>query len=76
MTPEKLICQLRKNAQETVFSQLKEFKGRKFIDILTFIHTDGQNPLPTKKGLTVAPHLWPQFRRALAQAEAALIAAG
>jgi hypothetical protein len=28
------------------------------------------------KGLTVSPHLWPQFRKALAKARAALIQEG
>jgi len=76
MAADKLILELPKNSREAIRLRLGEFKGHKFVDMRVFITEDGKDPIPTKKGLTIAPHLWPQFRRALAQAEAALIEAG
>jgi hypothetical protein len=41
-----------------------------------FAKEDGKEPAPTKKGLAVSPQLWPNFRAALAQVEAAMIQEG
>jgi hypothetical protein len=73
---EKVIAEIPKNARETICFRLGEFRGHKFIDMRVFVKEDGKDPAPTKKGLAVSPSLWPQFRAALAQAEAALIEAG
>jgi hypothetical protein len=73
---DKQICQLPKNARETIWFRLGEFKGHKFIDMRVFIIEDGKDPAPTKKGLAVAPNLWPQFKEALTQVEAAMIEVG
>jgi hypothetical protein len=70
------VCVVQKNARETIKFKLGEFKGHKFIDMRVFALEDGKDPLPTKKGLAVSPQLWPQFRKALAQVEAAMIEAG
>ncbi len=48
------------------------FKGRTYVDIrLYFTDADG-NLKPTKKGVTVPPELWDQFRQGLQAAEAEL----
>jgi Transcriptional Coactivator p15 (PC4) len=79
---EKPVCELPKNSRETIRFRLGEFKGHKFVDMRIFITEPGKNggqpkdPTPTKKGLAVSPQLWPQFRAALAQVEAAMIRAG
>jgi hypothetical protein len=73
---EKPVCELSKNSREVYQFRLSEFKGHKFIDLRIFTKEDGKDPAPTKKGLAVAPHLWPQFRQALAQLESAMIEAG
>jgi len=39
------------------------------------VHEDGKDPAPTRKGLSI-PHLWGQFRQALADVEEGLIQAG
>ncbi len=72
----KQICQLSKNTRETIWFRLGEFKGHKFIDMRVFITEEGKEPAPTKKGLALSPLLWPQFRKALRQVEAAMIEAG
>lgn len=48
------------------------FKGRTYVDIrLYFTDADG-NLKPTKKGVTVPPELWDQFRQGLQAAEVEL----
>uniref|UniRef100_A0A7V4LDE3 Transcriptional coactivator p15 (PC4) C-terminal domain-containing protein n=1 Tax=Desulfobacca acetoxidans TaxID=60893 RepID=A0A7V4LDE3_9BACT len=69
---DKTICELQKNAKTIIRFRLGELKGHKFIDMRLFVSDDGQEPTPTKRGLAIAPHLWPQFRRALAQVDQVL----
>ncbi|MGO9175717.1 MAG: transcriptional coactivator p15/PC4 family protein [Desulfobaccales bacterium] len=73
---DKPVCEIQKNARETIRFRLGEFKGHKFVDMRVFAVEDGKDPAPTKKGLAVSPTLWPQFRAALAQVEEAMIEAG
>lgn len=78
---EKPVCELPKNSRETIRFRLGEYQGHKFVDMRIFINEAGEdgkpkNPAPTKKGLAVSPVLWPQFRQALAQVEAAMVGAG
>ncbi len=77
---EKPVCEVPKNAREKIVFRLGEFKGHKFCDMRIFItdpgEDNGKESAPTKKGLAVSPALWPQFRAALAQVEAAMIQEG
>jgi len=79
---DKPIFEIQKNSRETIRFRLGEFKGHKFLDMRIFIAEPGENgslaqdPAPTKKGLAVSPALWPQFKEALAQVEAAMIQEG
>ena len=70
------VCELAKNAREKIIFRLGEFKGHKFIDMRVFAVEDGKDPAPTKKGLAVSPALWVQFRAALDQVEAVMVAEG
>jgi hypothetical protein len=70
------VCELAKNAREKIIFRLGEFKGHKFVDMRVFAIEEGKDPAPTKKGLAVSPALYPQFRQALAQVEAAMIKEG
>ena len=76
MSDEKVIIELSKNAREVYRFRLATFKNYQFVDMRIFTREDGQDPAPTKKGLAVSPQLWPQFRQALAQVEAAMIEQG
>ena len=79
---DKPVCELPKNSRETIRFRLGEFQGHKFCDMRIFVTEPGENggkprdPAPTKKGLAVSPALWPQFKQALAQVEAAMIQEG
>jgi hypothetical protein len=79
MAMSDLICELPKNTREAIKFSLGEFKGHRFCDMRIFITEPGEDggnakdPVPTKKGLAVSPALWPQFKAALVQVEAAMI---
>ncbi len=72
-----VICKLPKNAREQIVFSLNEWKGKHFLDLRVFlVGEDGGPDIPTKKGLTLAVDLYPQFKKGLAQVEAALIEGG
>jgi len=72
----KQICEIPKNSREAIKLTLAEFKGHKLIDMRVYAIEESKEPTPTKKGLAVSPALWPEFRKALAQIEAAMIQKG
>lgn len=72
----KQLCLLPKNSREDFRFSLEEYRGHKFIDMRVYAKEEGKDPAPTKKGLAVSPALWPEFKEALAQVEAAMIAEG
>ena len=72
-----VISKLTKNARETIFLSLSEFKGHRLIDIR--VHVPGEQEgdwVPTRKGVSLAVGLYPAFKQALAELEEALIKQG
>ncbi|MBM4284254.1 MAG: hypothetical protein FJ128_03240 [Deltaproteobacteria bacterium] len=72
-----VISRVPKNAREVVFLSLSEFKGRRLIDLR--VHVPGNTEdewVPTRKGVSLAVGLYPAFKQALAELEAALIDQG
>jgi len=68
----KVIYEFKRNAEETMRISLSTFKGRTYVDIRLF-YTDANEELaPTKKGVTITPELWDEFRAGVAAAEALL----
>ena len=77
MTTE--IATIEKNRSEELRIALKEFKGRDYLDIRTFIEPyadEGQGRVPTKKGATLAVAKLPELIAALQKAEEEARAAG
>lgn len=70
------ICELAKNSPEGIRFQLGEIERHKFVDFRLFVREDSQDPIPTKRGVTVPIHLWPLFREAISQVDRALIKEG
>jgi hypothetical protein len=70
------ICEVPKNSRQSIVFSLGEFNGHKFADLRLYALEDGKDPASTKKGLTVSPALWRQFREALLEVEAAMIESG
>jgi hypothetical protein len=68
------ICEFSKNVREKVVLSLSEFKGQHYLDTRIFTAPENGGPdIPTKKGITLAVDLYPQFREALGQLESALV---
>ena len=52
----KLIATIPRSATEQLQISINEYKGKSYLDLRIFYTTDdGQNWLPTKKGVTVSP---------------------
>ena len=71
------IATIQKNTREVLKIELTNFKGYNLIVLRLWIEaSDGSGLMPTRKGINVAIHLLPAIREALANAEAAALAAG
>ena len=73
------IATIEKNRSEELRVALKEYKGRRYLDIRTFIEPyadEGQGRVPTKKGITVSLPKLPELIEALQAAEEQARAAG
>jgi len=68
----KVIHEFKRNAEETLRISLSNFKGRTYVDIRLFYEDANGELAPTKKGVTVTPELWDEFRKGVADAEVLL----
>jgi len=65
----KVLHEFKRNNDETLRVSLTTFKGKTYVDVRLF-YTDANDELqPTKKGVTVTPDLWDEFRAGVARAE-------
>ncbi len=64
------------NPKETWRFRRGEFKCHRFVGLRVVGREEHKQPVPNKKGLAVAPHLWPEFRKHPGQVETALVQAG
>jgi hypothetical protein len=72
-----VISKVTKNAREVLFLSLSEFKGHRLIDLRVHVPGDQEGDwVPTRKGVSLAVGLYPEFKKALAQLEEALITQG
>jgi hypothetical protein len=72
-----IISRVPKNAREVLFLSLSEFKGRRLMDFRLFVPGPEEGDwVPTRKGVSLAVSLYPEFKRALSQLEAALLEQG
>ncbi len=69
---DQLIATIGKNADEEIRVSLREYKGHPFIDIRVYWKPAEGEPGPTKKGVTLNPELFPEFKKAMAALEGAL----
>ncbi len=68
----KILHEFKRNPEETLRVSLSTFKGRTYIDVRLFYEDANGELQPTKKGITVTPELWDEFRKGIAAAEEAL----
>jgi len=66
---KKVLHEFKRNNDETLRVSLSTFKGKTYVDVRLF-YTDANEELqPTKKGVTITPDLWDEFRAGIAKAE-------
>jgi hypothetical protein len=68
----KLLHEFKRNSEETLRVSLSTFKGRTYVDIRLFYSDANEELQPTKKGVTITPELWDEFRAGIAAADEAL----
>lgn len=74
MGNEKPLVTVNKNTKERYHFSIREYEGHKFADIRLHFQADGKDFwTPTKKGVTVSPSIWRDFKAAMTQIEAELI---
>jgi len=69
------ISEIEKNSQEVVRFDLIEFKGQLYADLRVY-YEDGGEYKPSRKGLCIAPELWPDFVHGIEALSAELEARG
>ena len=66
----KMLGTIERSETEQLQIALKEFKGRKYLDMRIFYTTDGgESWLPTKKGVTCSPEHLEILKQAIEEAE-------
>ena len=70
------IAQIEKNSSEVIKVELSEFKGFDLVSFRVWANRDGQDPTPTKKGITCKVKLLPELKAAIIEGEQAAIEAG
>ena len=66
---EKIIAELERSETEKLVIQSKDFKGHQYIDFRIYYLADEEEWRPTQKGVTVAPKVWEDFKKAVQDAE-------
>ncbi len=64
-----VLHEFKRNAEETLRVSLSVFKGKTYVDVRIFYEDANGELAPTKKGVTVTPELWDEFRAGIAAAE-------
>lgn len=65
------VASFQKNSQEEFRFTISSFRGNDYVDIRIYYENDGEF-LPSKKGITVSPDAWKEFRSCLDALEAEL----
>lgn len=73
---EKMIGEIERSETEKILIQVKEFKGRTYVDFRIHYLADEDEWRPTQKGITVAPALWEDFKKFVGEADTFLNAEG
>ncbi len=70
---DELIAQFEKNATEVVRVSLREFRGRKLVDVRVYYTDDEGEYRPTRKGISLAVDGYLDFRNAVARLDKVLL---
>ncbi|MBT3204310.1 MAG: transcriptional regulator [Gammaproteobacteria bacterium] len=72
----KIITDIEKNSSEFIRAELTEFKGHDLFSLRVYVEKEGQDPQPTRKGITVNVKLIPEIKQAIHLVEKELIELG
>jgi len=73
---DKVIGEIEKSDTEKIIIQVKEYRGRHYVDFRLHFLADEDEWRPTQKGITVAPRLWEEFTEFVSEADTVLRAEG
>lgn len=71
-----VVAEFAKNTQEQVRLSISRYRGRDYADIRVWVENDAGERIPTKKGLTLDPEVWPQLMAGLRKLEGELVSRG
>jgi hypothetical protein len=65
MAEDKVVAKFKRNPTEEVRAGIKEFKGRRYIDVRIYYQDDKQEWKPTRKGISLATDFMPELKQAV-----------
>ena len=66
---QKIISEIEKNKAEVIRVELTEYCGYDLVGLRVYVNREGQDPTPTKKGLTCKMSLLPELKQTIIEAE-------
>ena len=72
MAEDKVVSSFKRNPTEEVRAGIKEFKGRRYIDLRIYYMDDQGEWKPTRKGISLATDFMPELKDAVGAIEAEL----
>lgn len=60
-----VISKLRKNTREEIQVRIREYQGRRFVDIRIFAGARGEETVPTQRGVAVPIEKFEDFQNAI-----------
>jgi hypothetical protein len=67
------ITNIEKNKSEFIHVELSEFSGYDLVGLRVYVNREGEDPTPTRKGLSCNVKLLPELKHAIVEAEQAAI---
>jgi hypothetical protein len=72
MAEDKVVSSFKRNPTEEVRAGIKEFKGRRYIDLRIYYMDDQGEWKPTRKGISLATDFMPELKKAVGAIETEL----
>jgi hypothetical protein len=72
MAEDKVVAQFKRNPTEEVRAGIKEFKGRRYLDVRIYYMDDQGEWKPTRKGISLATDFMPELKNAVEALETEL----
>lgn len=69
MADDKIVATFKRNPTEEVRAGVKEFKGRRYIDLRIYYMDDQGEWKPTRKGISLATDFMPELKEAVGALE-------